>query len=220
MEQRIFHGAIDPSDLARALVAEFNRGELRAQEIGDRELTAVQVVSRDRPSAGGKTALTISLRQVEDGVAVQIGQQAWYGLAASLGQTLLETVINPWNLLHRLDDFAQDVENLQLAERAWDIIENTANAQGATFELSERLRRLVCEYCHRKPVVKPCVACAPLKISNRHLSNCGFVVKNPRPSALTAASVYNPNPVTFTVCPAQPLFIWIYAPNRIIVIIE
>jgi RNA polymerase subunit RPABC4/transcription elongation factor Spt4 len=181
MEQRIFHGAIDPSDLAHALVAEFNRGELRAQEIGDRELTAVQVVSRDRPSAGGKTALTISLRQVEDGVAVQIGQQAWYGLAASLGQTLLETVINPWNLLHRLDGFAQDVENLQLAERAWDIIENTANAQGATFELSERLRRLVCEYCHAaNPVGETsCVACgAPLgDIQPRTCSNCGFVVK-------------------------------------------
>jgi RNase P subunit RPR2 len=181
MEQRIFHGEIKPSDLARALVAEFNRGELRAQQFGDGELTAVQVASRDRPSAGGKTALTITLRPLEDGVAVQIGQQAWYGLAASLGQTLLETVINPWNLIHRLDDLAQDVENLQLAERAWDIIENTANAQGATFELSERLRRLMCEYCHAaNPVGEPnCVACgAPLgKVQPRTCRNCGFVVR-------------------------------------------
>lgn len=181
MEQRIFHGEITPSDLAQALVAEFNRGELRAQQLGDRELTAVQVASRDRPSAGGKTALTITLRQVEDGVAVEIGQQAWYGLAASLGQTLLQAVINPWNLVHRLDDLAQDVENLQLAERAWDILENTANAQGATFELSERLRRLVCEYCHAaNPVGEAtCVACgAPLgKVQPRTCRNCGFVVR-------------------------------------------
>lgn len=181
MEQRIFHGEITPSNLAQALVAEFNRGELRAQQLGDRELTAVQVASRDRPSAGGKTALTITLRQVEDGVAVEIGQQAWYGLAASLGQTLLQAVINPWNLVHRLDDLAQDVENLQLAERAWDILENTANAQGATFELSERLRRLVCEYCHAaNPVGEAtCVACgAPLgKVQPRTCRNCGFVVR-------------------------------------------
>jgi RNase P subunit RPR2 len=181
MEQRIFHGKITPSDLAQALVAEFNRGELRAQQLGDRELTAVQVASRDRPSAGGKTALTITLRQVEDGVAVEIGQQAWYGVAASLGQTLLQAVINPWNLIHRLDDLAQDVENLQLAERAWDILENTANAQGATFELSERLRRLVCEYCHAaNPVGEAtCVACgAPLgKVQPRTCRNCGFVVR-------------------------------------------
>jgi RNA polymerase subunit RPABC4/transcription elongation factor Spt4 len=180
MEQRIFHGEIKTSDLARALIAEFNRGELRAQQFGDRELTAVQVASRDRPSAGGKTALTITLRQIEDGVAVEIGQQSWYGVAASLGQTLLQTVINPWNLIHRLDDLAQDVENLQLAERAWDIIENTANAQGATFELSERLRRLVCEYCHAaNPVGEAsCVACgAPLgKVQPRTCRNCGFVV--------------------------------------------
>ncbi|OGO37809.1 MAG: hypothetical protein A2W35_04650 [Chloroflexi bacterium RBG_16_57_11] len=181
MEQRIFHGEIGPSDLAEALIAEFNRGELRAQQFGDRELTAVQVSTRDRPSAGGKTALTITLRSVEDGVAVEIGQQAWYGVAASLGQTLLETVINPWNLIHRLDDLAQDVENLQLAERAWDIIENTANAQGATFELSERLRRLVCEYCHAANPVGDanCVACgAPLgNLQPRTCRNCGFVVR-------------------------------------------
>ena len=181
MEQRIFHGEIKPSDLASALIAEFNRGELRAQQFGDGELTAVQVASRDRPSAGGKTALTITLRRVEDGVAVEIGQQAWYGVAASLGQTLLEAVINPWNLIHRLDDLAQDVENLQLAERAWDILENTANAQGATFELSERLRRLVCEYCHAaNPVGEAtCVACgAPLgKVQPRTCRNCGFVVR-------------------------------------------
>jgi RNase P subunit RPR2 len=180
MEQRIFHGEIKTSDLARALIAEFNRGELRAQQFGDRELTAVQVASRDRPSAGGKTALTITLRQIEDGVAVEIGQQSWYGVAASLGQTLLQTVINPWNLIHRLDDLAQDVENLQLAENAWDIIENTANAQGATFQLSERLRRLVCEYCHAaNPVGEAsCVACgAPLgKVQPRTCRNCGFVV--------------------------------------------
>ena len=182
MEQRIFHGEITPTDLAQALVAEFNRGELRAQQLGDRELIAVQVASRDRPAAGGKTALTITLRQVEDGVAVEIGQQAWYGVAASLGQTLLQAVINPWNLIHRLDDLAQDVENLQLAERAWDILENTANAQGATFELSERLRRLVCEYCHAaNPVGEAtCVACgAPLgKVQPRTCRNCGFVVKS------------------------------------------
>lgn len=182
MEQRIFHGEITPYDLARALVAEFNRGELRAQQIGDNKTSAVQVASRDRPSAGGKTALTITLRQVEDGVAVQIGQQAWYGLAASLGQTLLQAALNPWNLISRLDDIAQDVESLQLAERAWDIIEDTARAQGATFELSERLRRMMCEYCHAaNPVGEAtCLACgAPLgKAQPRTCRNCGFVVRS------------------------------------------
>lgn len=181
MEQRIFHGTIKPYDLARALVAELNRGELRAQQIGDSQESAVQVASRDRPSSGGKTALTITLRQVEDGVAVQIGQQAWYGVAASLGQTLLQAALNPWNLIHRLDDIAQDVENLQLAERAWKIIETTARSQGATFELSERLRRLVCEYCHAaNPVGEAtCLACgAPLgKAQPRTCRNCGFVVR-------------------------------------------
>jgi hypothetical protein len=181
MEQRIFHGEIKPYDLARALVGEFNRGELQALVVGNSQETAVQVASRDRPAAGGKTALTITLRQVEDGVAVQIGQQAWYGVAASLGQTLLEAARNPWNLIHRLDDIAQDVENLQLAERAWRVIEESARAEGATFELSERLRRLVCEYClAANPVGEAtCLACgAPLgKVQPRTCRNCGFVVR-------------------------------------------
>lgn len=181
MEQRIFHGRITPGDLARALVAEFNRGELRAQYFGDDRLTAVQVASRERPAAGGKTALTVTLRRVEDGVAVEIGQQAWYGVAASLGQTLLQAALNPWNLLHRLDDIAQDVENLQLAERVWQVIEKAARAHGATFELSERLRRVVCEYCQvANPVGEgACLACgAPLgKAQPRTCRHCGFVVR-------------------------------------------
>jgi hypothetical protein len=181
MEQRIFHGEIEPYDLGRALVAEFNRGDLRAQMIGDSHEAAVQIASRAQPSSGGRTALTITLRQVEDGVAVQIGQQAWYGVAASLGQTLLQAWLNPWNLIHRLDDIAQDMENLQLAERSWQIIEKTAQALGATFELSERLRRLTCDYCQAaNPVGEAtCLACgAPLgRVQPRTCRNCGFVVR-------------------------------------------
>jgi hypothetical protein len=152
-----------------------------AQQVGNDAETIVQVTSRDYPTAGGKTALSITLRRVEDGVAVQIGKQAWLGLAASLGQTVLETMANPWRLLGRLDDLAQDVESLQLTERIWMIIESTANAHGATLELSERLRRLVCEYClAANPVGESnCVACgAPLgRVQPRTCRNCGFVVR-------------------------------------------
>jgi DNA-directed RNA polymerase subunit RPC12/RpoP len=68
-------------------------------------------------------------------------------------------------LLGRLDDIAQDIESLQLSEDIWKAIDNFANLKGATFELSERLRRIVCEYCNTaNPVGEPsCIACgAPL----------------------------------------------------------
>jgi RNA polymerase subunit RPABC4/transcription elongation factor Spt4 len=181
MDPRVFHGNLRPEDIARALVGEFNRGNLHAQQFGSGDQVIVQIATRDHPQSGGKTALSVHLQTVEDGVAVQIGKQAWLSVAASLGHTLFSAWLNPWNLLGRLDDVAQDIENLQLSEDVWGVIENYARTAGASFELSERLRRTVCEYCHTaNPVgASNCIACgAPLgNVQPRTCSNCGFVLK-------------------------------------------
>ena len=181
MDQRIFHGNINPSDFARALFARFNRGNLRAQQIGSGEKVVVQVASVQGARSGGQTALCITLQKVADGVAVQIGRQTWYGVAASLGVTALQALRDHFSLIGRLDDIAQDIENLQLTEQVWQTIEEAARTAGASFELSERLRRLVCEYCDTaNPVGEPsCIACgAPLGSAQpRTCPNCGFVVK-------------------------------------------
>jgi len=122
----------------------------------------------------------VTLQKVEDGLGVQVGNQAWLGVAASLGMTALSLWRNPLNILGRLDDLAQDIENLQITEEVWRVVENVARMQGATLELSERLRRLVCEYCLTgNPVGEPsCIACgAPLGLSQPGTCpNCGFVV--------------------------------------------
>ena len=181
METRIFHGEITPIDLAKSLIGEFNKGNLRSQGIGSEEEIVVQIATREYPSSGGQTALAVTLREVEDGVAVQIGKQSWFGVAASLGKTALSAIRNPWSILERLDDVAQDVENLKLTEEVWQVLARTADTLGASFELSERLRRMVCEYCQvANPVGEPsCIACgAPLgKVQPRTCSNCGFVVR-------------------------------------------
>jgi hypothetical protein len=168
--------------LGRALVAQFNRGNLRAQQFSSKGKEIVQIATRVRPLSGGTTALTIYLEEVEDGVAVQVGEQAWLGIAASIGTTILSIWRNPFNLIHRFDDIAQDVENLQISDDVWQVIENFARMRGATFELSERLRRLMCEYCGvANPVGEPsCIACgAPLGGSQPGTcSNCGYVIKS------------------------------------------
>jgi hypothetical protein len=85
-------------------------------------------------------------------------------------------------LLGRLDDVAQDIESLQISDRIWEVIENVAYAAGASFELSERLRRLVCAFCDTaNPVGEPsCIACgAPLGSAQpQTCPHCGFVVKH------------------------------------------
>jgi hypothetical protein len=181
MDTRIFHGEITPGDLARTLIAQFNRGNLRAQQFGTGDKVVVQIATSAQPVSGGQTALTVSLQKVADGVAVQIGKQAWLGVAASLGMTALSVWHNPWNLLNRIDDLAQDIENLQVSEQVWGVIDSTARAAGASFELSERLRRMVCTYCGTaNPVGEGnCLACgAPLgAVQPTTCKRCGFIVQ-------------------------------------------
>lgn len=181
MDNRIFHGEVTPRLFSDALIAQFNRGSWRAQQFGSGDKIAVQVATRERPPSGGQTAVTITLEKVADGVSIQVGKQAWLGVAASLGISALTTWRNPWNILNRLDDIAQDIENLQLSEQIWEVLEATAYAAGASFELSERLRRLVCEYClTANPLGEPsCIACgAPLgNVQPSTCRFCGFVLK-------------------------------------------
>jgi hypothetical protein len=130
--------------------------------------------------SGGHTALTITIQDTDDGIMVEIGQQAWLGVAASLGQTAISALRNPFSLLGRLDDLAQDIENMQLSDRVWQIIDRTIVTVGASYKLSERLRRVTCEYCQTaNPVGEgSCIACgAPLgNVHPTSCPNCGFAV--------------------------------------------
>jgi len=181
MDQRIFHGNLNPADLAQSLLAEFNRGNLRAQIVGQTDNLSVQISTRAGAPSGGQTALTVTLQKAPDGVLIQLGQQEWFGTAASLGRTTMATLMNPWNLLNRLDDIAQDVENIQLSERVWQVIDQAARAIGTGYQLSERLSRLTCEYCGTANKVgeAACIACgAPLgKLQPGTCPSCGFVIE-------------------------------------------
>lgn len=169
-----------PTDIAEALLAYFNRGNLRTQTIGSDDELRVQIATRPGASSGGETAVTVQLKKVDDGISVSVSEQAWFGVAASMGQTVIATLINPWNLLGRLDDLAQDVENLQIREKVWQVIGSVAQAHKSSTQISERLQRLECLFCGTaNPVGEgSCIACgAPLgNIQPRTCAACGFVV--------------------------------------------
>jgi hypothetical protein len=181
MERRIYHGNIDPMGIAQALLGEFNQGNLRAQTLGGRDKMVVQIGTRPDAMAGGQTTTTVSLQKLDDGIIIELGQQAWLGVAASIGISALEALRNPFSLIGRLDDIAQDIENLQLNERIWQVIAQTARAAGVSAELSDKLRRLTCEYCNAaNPVGEPsCIACgAPLgNLQPKPCKNCGYILK-------------------------------------------
>ena len=181
MERRIYHGDIKPMEIAQALLGEFNQGNLRAQTLGQSDKIVVQVGTPPQTMSGGQTAMTVTIQKLEDGIIVELGQQAWLGVAASLGMSALAALRNPFSLLGRLDDIAQDIEHLQLSERIWQVITQTVQAAGASTDLSNKLKRLTCEYCHSaNPVGEPsCIACgAPLgKVQPNTCKKCGYVVK-------------------------------------------
>jgi hypothetical protein len=179
MDTRIYHGNVTAADLAQALVARFNHGNLVAQASKNKSQHIVQVASRRGAQSGGKTALGITLQNVDDGVAVKVGKQEWLGIAASIGSTILAVRSNPFRLIDRLDDIAQDIENMNLDDKVWDVIDAVAETMGASQQLSDRLRRTGCEYCGTaNPVGQPrCLACgAPLgDVQPRTCPKCGFV---------------------------------------------
>lgn len=180
MDQRIYHGSIKPIDLAQSLVAKFNRGNYRVQQIGLGDQISVQIALRNDARAGGSTALGINIQQLEDGVSVQVGKQTWYGIAASVGKTALSAILNPFTLINRIDDLAQDFESVMIVEEVWKTIDACAKAQNAGQLISERLRLVVCEYCDTaNGFTEPsCVACgAPLcRFQPIACGNCGFIL--------------------------------------------
>jgi ribosomal protein L40E len=180
MDRRVFHGNITPTDVAQALVAGFNQGNTQTQLLGESNNLTVQIASSQYSHSGGRTAVSVNLQQIEDGVMVQVGEQQWLGVAASLGQTAISALLNPLNLLGRLDDIAQDVSSLQLNEKIWQTVGNVVRTAGASQELTERLSSVTCEFCGAaNPVgASTCVACgAPLgKEQPKTCSKCGYVL--------------------------------------------
>jgi hypothetical protein len=180
MPQRIYHGNFSNKDIAQALMSEFSRGNYRVQQFVSDNSIVVQIATSQFSSSGGATALSINLQNVADGVAVEIGKQAWLGIAASLGVSTIAALRNPLSLLNRLDDIAQDIESVQLSESVWNTIDTTARSIGSGFQLSDRFNRYICNYCNTpNPAGEPtCIACgAPLgDIQPLTCKKCGYIV--------------------------------------------
>jgi hypothetical protein len=182
MDSKFYHGNIEPRDIAGALHGHFNRNNLDTKEFGTVNRIIIQIATHINAVSGGGTAIPVTIEKVPDGVSVQIGKQSILGVAASLGFSALATFQNPLNLLSRIDDIAQDIENLQLKDDIWQVIDQFAHQMDATMELSENLRTITCAYCKAaNPISEPnCVACgAPMgDLQPGTCKACGFVIHN------------------------------------------
>ncbi len=180
MTPRIYHGEVQIDDFLSALHAHFDLGGYNVRAVGDEKFVVVQIGTSPYAQSGGPTSLTVSLQKVEDGISVEIGKQAMLGVAASFGKTALAALMNPANLFGRIDDLAQDFTSVQLTDEVDKVLDETARSLNASFDLSERLRKYVCNYCGTpNPLGEPsCIACgAPLgDIQPRTCPYCGYVI--------------------------------------------
>lgn len=180
-EQRTYRGDIDPEGLADALVARFNHGDLMAQKVAGQEgHLMVQVATRERGWGAARSALSVGIAPVEEGVRVTLGQQRWLDAAASLAITGLGALVNPLSLLGRIDDIARDVGKLTLPDQVWDAIEHYCDSVGAKLGLAEKQLMVTCAYCGvGNPVgAGTCSACGGslAEVQPVACPKCGFVM--------------------------------------------
>lgn len=83
MEQRTYRGDIDPEGVADALVSRFNHGHLMPQKVrGQEGQVMVQIATREHWWGAARSALSVGIAPVDDGVRVTVGEQRWLDRAA------------------------------------------------------------------------------------------------------------------------------------------
>ncbi len=160
MEERTYHGDLNPDELANALLAQFNQGGFVAQQLGQGERVLVQIGKRDR-RRGIENALAVNIVKTPDGVNVALGQQQWLDAAADLAQAGLGALFNPWSLLGNLGEIARDVGSFSLPSQVWQAVDNYCKSAGARLGGSTAQMTVKCAYCGAaNPAGAPvCSAC-------------------------------------------------------------
>ena len=180
MEQRTYHGKIDPDQVANALIARFNQGGTAAQRLGRGDSLIVQIGTLDRYRRT-ENGLAVTITRTADGVNVSVGQPAWLDAAADLAQAGLGALLNPVSLLGKLDEVARDVISFGLPQQVWETVDKYCRSVGAGLGGSAQTTALVCAYCGvaNRPGAPTCVGCgAPLgEVQPIYCPQCGLLMK-------------------------------------------
>jgi len=165
MNERQFRGNITPGNLADALVTQFNRGDYRAKKTGRGAQALVQISTNRRRRGEPDTAVAVTITPTPDGVKVSMGEPQWLDIAADLVQTGLGALLNPWSLVHEVDDVARNVQDLNLPQEIWATVDQYARTVGSRPALPPEPVAVTCPYCRTGNEIGEgrCVSCgAPL----------------------------------------------------------
>lgn len=180
VEQRAYHGYLQPKDLARALVVRFNEGETRAHWMaGEGERSVVQIQSRRVEHGDPTTAVTVHISPTSTGMTVAVSEQKVLSVAADMAKSGVQAWLNPLRILGELDDIARNVRWLGLRSEVWSAVDEYCRTQGSGRGAAGVLTHIVCPYCGTPNDIgaHSCKACrAPLAEAQPIVcGRCGFM---------------------------------------------
>ncbi|MBN1878071.1 MAG: zinc ribbon domain-containing protein [Anaerolineae bacterium] len=180
VEQRAYHGKVDPEDMARALVLRFDAGETQARWMREQEGGAiVQVQSRRVEHQDPTMSVTVQIVTSDTGVVVAMSEQKSLGVLADLAKTGVKAWLNPRRLLGEIDDVARNVRWLNLRTELWQAVEDYCQSSGSGRGAAQMLQKPICAYCGTPNEIGAanCQACrAPLtEVQPMICNRCGFL---------------------------------------------
>lgn len=180
VEQRAYHGDLDPRDLARSLVVRFSEGETRAHWVeGEARRAIVQIQNRQVEYGDPSTAVTVHISPTEAGITVAVSEQKVLSVAADMAKSGVQAWFNPLRLLGEIDDIARNVRWLGLRAEVWQAIDEYCRAQGSGRGAARILSNVICPYCGTPNDLgaQNCKACrAPLAEAQPIVcGRCGFM---------------------------------------------
>lgn len=148
MEQRVYHGNINPDALADYLVGMFNQGYggTVAQKVGQGNQVLVQIGLLSHSGRRIRNSIGVSIYRTPDGVSVATGQANWFD-DPDLGGSLIGALYWPPLLLFPL---ARGINSYALYQDIWQAVDSYCAQAGA---MQGNVTTAHAVYCHNCGVV-------------------------------------------------------------------
>jgi ribosomal protein L40E len=151
MEQRVYHGRIDPLQLAQHLLDTWDRDETVAQAFESDDGYVVQIGQRQGGLFGDepRQALAVGIERLDDGVQVTMGQQRWEkgGGGVVVGGLIgIFPFFFTWPPPNLFGGDGPPIDQ-RLPARVWETVEAFTGRSGAATGPTRRLSTLGCPSC-------------------------------------------------------------------------
>ena len=177
MEERVYHGNIDPIALADYLVSTFGQYEdMAAQKMGQGDHLMVQVGRMSGWSGKVRGAIGISISRFSDGIRVSIGQSNWMDLTnGHVATMLIGALFFPPLMIFPL---MRGIQGYALYQDIWNTIEEYCAEQSAAPGSTTTSHAIYCHTCGA--------------VNSENAKQCSFCGTPFQASQAESAALYTP----------------------------